>query len=252
MSPWVRVLGALAAVAGVALLLKVLPAPLVLLLFVGVLWYGSSVVRRADRAERARRATGAEILGLRRETSDPFGLLAYPVQLFERTTEPMIDELVWGTWRGLEVRVFGTSFRAPSLSGDDVRTSFAGAISGLPVGAPAVVVEPQVFVTSLERPPALERVEVGDPAVDEAWGVWAADATFARSLLDQDVRAWLASLGERWALEVTARIAMVYGPAPERPDVFEVLETLKGFLDRLPQDLRSPGPPAFEPPPPAS
>jgi hypothetical protein len=101
MTPWVRVVAVVVLVVFATLLLKVLPPLLVLGLFVAGLSYGAAVIRRADRAERARRGTGAEILGLRRETSDPFGLVGYPVQLFERTTDPSIDELVWGTWRGL-------------------------------------------------------------------------------------------------------------------------------------------------------
>jgi hypothetical protein len=99
-------------------------------------------------------------------------------------------------------------------------------------------------VTVFERPPALQPVEVGDPAFDDVWSVWASDPAFARTLLGEQVRAWLGSLRERWAIEVTARLAMVYGPQPEHPDVFEVLETLREFLDRLPQDLRSSSPPA--------
>ena len=245
MTPWVRVVAVVVLVVFATLLLKVLPPVLVFGLFVAGLSYGAALFRRADRAERARRGTGAEILGLRRETSDPFGLVSYPVQLFDRTTDPSIDELVWGTWRGLEVRVFGTSFRAPSLSTDDeTRTSFAGAISTLPADVPSVVIEPQAFVMAFERPPALDRVDVGDPAFDDVWSVWASDPAFARTVVGEEVREWLGALRERWAIELTARLAMIYGPRSEHADVVEVLETLKGFLDRLPQDLRSSSPPA--------
>lgn len=242
MGPWVRVLGALAAIVVGALLLRLLPPLLVLAMVIGVFWFVAARLRAAERADRP---TGAELLGLKREASDPFGLTAYPLQLFTRSASPAIDELVWGTWRGLEVRVFGTSFRAPSLQGQpEARSSFAAALVLLDDDLPALVVEPQVFVTAFERAPALERASARDAAFDEVWGVWASDPGDVSRILGADLRAWLASLGGRWGLELCGRMAVLYGSQPERPDVVGVLELLRELVDLLPPRTRAAPPPA--------
>ena len=241
MNPWVRVVGALAAIVAAAFLLKLLPPLLVLAMVIGAFWYVSHRLRTAERTERP---VGAELLGLKREAADPFGLLGYPLQLFTRSGEPAIDELVWGRWRGLEVRVFGLSLRAPSLSADAVdRTGLAGALTVLGSAVPSLVVEPQAFVTTFERAPELQRVVVSDDAFDDVWAVWSSDRAFALEVLTSGMRDWLGSLGERWGIELGDRMATVYGPTPERPDVVAVLEALQELLARLPGGH---GPPAAE------
>ena len=236
MNPWIRVVGAFAAIVVAAFFLKLLPPLLVLALLIGGFWYASSRLRTAERAARP---VGAELLGLKRETADPFGLLGYPLQLFSRSGDPAIDELVWGRWRGLEVRVFGLSLRAPSLSPLAAdRTHLAAALTVLGSAAPSLVVEPQAFVTAFERIPVFERARVGEEAFDDGWAVWSSDPSFALEVLTPEMRGWLGSLGERWGVELGDRIAMVYGPAPERADVVAVLEVLHELLTRLPEDHR--------------
>jgi hypothetical protein len=76
--------------------------------------------------------------------------------------------------------------------------------------------------------------------------VWSEDPAFARVLLEQDLRDWLGTLDSRWGIEVHGRIAMVYGPRPDRPDVVSILETLKDFVDQVSKDLLAAHPPPFE------
>jgi hypothetical protein len=225
---WAYLVGACVAVVLAVVFLKWLPPLVVLALLIGGLWYASHRLRKEEIRQRP---AGAELLGLKRETEDPFGLLGYPLQLFSRSGEPSIDELVWGPWRGLEVRIFGVSFRAPSLAATEQRASFAAALTALEAELPSLVVEPQVFQTRFERPPALARITTGDDAFEATWSSWSSEPA-AGELLDPDTRGWLRSLGDRWGFELSGRIAMVYGPRPERPDVIPVLEVLHELAGR--------------------
>lgn len=243
MSPWARVFLVLAAAVSGALLLRVVPPVVVLALFIGSVAY---INRRFRRAVRQGPRTGAELLGLKREAEDPFGILGYPVALFSRGSDTAIDELVWGTWNGLDVHVFAASFPAPTLPGHQVqRASFACALSRLDAELPAVVVEPSTFVTRIERAPAPPGVEIDDPRFAAAFHVWSEDASFAREMLVPKLRDWFV-LDSRWGVEVNGRIVMVYGPRPDRPDVVSILEALKDFLDQLPKDVLAAHPPPFE------
>jgi len=243
-SPWARVLLVLVAAVGGALLLRVVPPVLVLALFIGSVSY---INYRFRRAVRQAPRTGAELLGLKREAEDPFGILGYPIALFTRGSDPAIDELVWGTWNGLDVRVFAVSLLAPTLPGHPPqRASFACALTRLEADLPGVVIEPSAFVTRIERAPAAPTVEIDDPRFSAAFNVWAEVPTFARELLVQELRDRLGSLGSGWALEVHGKIAMVYGPRPDRPDVVSILEALKGLLDQMPKDVLAAHTPPFE------
>lgn len=241
MNVWVRVLAVVAAVILAALVLKSLPAILVLALLIGGVAFVNRRLRRpAGKAARS----GAELLGLSREERDPFGILGYPLALFARTEDPAIDELVWGRWQGLDVRVFAMSFAAPTLLERGERTSFGCAMSQVDASLPALVVEPQLFVTLTERPPAAPRFRSGDERFEGVMNVWCEDPAFGRELLDSSLREWLRSLDPGWGIEVGGKIVMVYGPRPQRPDVVPILETLKDLLERLPKDLLAAHPPA--------
>jgi hypothetical protein len=244
MNPWARVLLVLVAAVGGALLLRVVPPLLVLALFIGGVAY---INYRFRRAVRQAPRTGAELLGLKRETEDPFGILGYPIALFARGSDPAVDELVWGTWNGLDVRVFAVSLVAPTLPGHPPqRASFACALTRLEADLPALVIEPSTFVTRIERAPTTPAVEIDDPRFVAAFHVWSEDPAFARTLLVQDLGDWLGSLDARWGVEVRGRIAMVYGPRPDRPDVVSILEVLKELVDQVPKDVLAAHPPPVE------
>lgn len=232
---WVRALAAGIVVILAALLLKVLPSILVLAIFVG----GIALVfvtgrRRARAPDHA--GGGAELLGLRRETADPFGILGYPMTLFGRVDDPAIGELVWGPWRGLDVHAFELSFEPPSPSGEPRgRATFACAMATAEGPIPGFVAEPQTFLTLFQAVPPGEAIESGDPSFDTAMNAWAEDGEYARRVLDDSGRAWLRSLDLRWGVEVRGQLAMIYGPKPERPDLVTTLETLRDLLERLPK-----------------
>jgi hypothetical protein len=174
------------------------------------------------------------------------------VQLFRRADEMVVDEVSWGAWRQIDVRIFGATATVPAVfapadasakAADRAKTGFAGVLTNLAVDVPAVVLEPDVLATAFARIPALGRATTGDAAFDARWTVWTDDPSFASALLSPELRTWLTTLGEEWGFELSARIAMVYGRRPDQPDVVAVLELLGGFLRRMPQDLLEPRPP---------
>lgn len=235
--PWVRLLLVAAGVIGAALLLKVLPAFLVLALFVlGVAALARVLKQRSEREAVEGRA-GA--LGLRREAHDPFGLRALSLSLFERAPEGAIEGVLWGTWRGVEVRAFDLAFGAALPGGASVRRVFSCALGQVGGSMPAVVVEPRSFLTMLPEPPALDPLEVTGGRFADLFDVRGADAGVARSVLDERVRGWLLGLDEAWGFEVHERAVLVYGPRPDRADAAVALDVLVGLLDRLPGSVRS-------------
>ncbi|HZD18216.1 MAG TPA: hypothetical protein VE669_08750 [Actinomycetota bacterium] len=238
MNPWVRLLLATAAVIAAALLLKVLPAFVVLALLV----VGLALLTRGLKRESRREATGgaAAILGLQRATEDPFGLRALPLSLFGRTPDGSFGELLSGSWRGADVRVFEYAFGSGLPGEPPVRRVFSCAVAVIGASVPATVVEPSAFMTMFPRPPELDRLDPDEGGrFWTVFDVWAADAHAARQLLDERMTDWLLGLDEGWGFEIHERAAAVFGPRPSGSDPAAPLGALAGFLDRLPDELRS-------------
>lgn len=233
-----RLLAAVAAVVAAALLLKLLPALAVLALFVA----GLALVTRAlkQRSEQEAVAGRAALLGLRPEAGDPgFELRTLPFTLFARVPDGRIDDAMSGTWRGVEVRIFGYLFTSDLPGGTQVQRAVSCAVAPISASVPAVVVEPRSFVATLVEPPALERVDVASGRFAEVFDVRTAAPDFATSLVDEGMRRWLLGTGEVWGFEVRDRVALAYGPGADRADPTPVLDALVGFLDRLPETVRS-------------
>ncbi len=246
-----RLLVAAAAVVGAALLLKVLPAYLVLALFVGgVAAFARSLKRRSKRdAAEGRAAT----LGLRREEHDPIGVRAMPLSLFERAPEGAIEGLLTGTRRGVQVHVFDYAFRIGLTEGSAVHRRFACALGQVGGSVPATVVEPRSFLTLFPEPPELDPSEISTGRFADLFDVRGTDPSFARSIVDERVRGWLLELDEGWGFEIRDQALLVYGPRPDRGEISAAVDVLADLLDRLPETVRSapripPGPADARPP----
>jgi len=238
MNPWVRLVLATGAVIAAALLLKVLPPFVVLAMLVVGVAALSWTLRKRSKVEAVHGQ--ATLLGLRREAGDPFGLRALPLSLFGRAPEGSIEDLMWGSWRGVEVRAFDYVFPSPLPGGSEVRRAFSCALGSIGASAPPVVVEPQSFVTMFPGPPELDRVDVGGGRFANLFEVRSSDVDLARSLLSDRMIEWLLELDETWGFEVHERAALAYGPGPARAEPSQALDALTGFLDRLPESVRHP------------
>jgi hypothetical protein len=226
-----------------AALLKFLPPIVVLVVFIVGLAYAYKTGRERARSPEVRGGT-VELLGLRRETTDPFGIVGFPVTLFGRSGDPEVGELVWGTWRGIGVHAFELTLAPPSVMGESRgRETFVCAVATVEGPLPGLVVEPQLFLTLLQTAPPGAAIEFDDPVFDVALNVWSDDEAFARRVLDEPARRWLESLGGRWGMEVRGKIAILYGPRPDHPDVIATLDVLRDLLARLPSELTAPAAP---------
>ena len=237
MNPWLRLLAFLGTVIAAALLLKVLPPIVVLVAFVGGFAYVNHALK--TRAKTEARGDPVAVLGLRREAQDPFGLLGYPLALFSRGRDPRIEDLVWGTWRGLEVRRFDVSFEHPLAGPEAERPRFACALTPLEASVPHLVVEPLTFVMRLASEVPMPQVATGSERLDRAFVARCEDPEFVGELIDEPMASWLADIGEDRGFEVTGTLALLYGPASAAGDVVTVLEFLQGFLERVPASVRS-------------
>src|SRR3990170_1976665 len=207
----------------------------VLVAVIGGVAYVNHVLRASAKTEG--RGDVVAVLGLRREAQDPFGLRGYPLALFARGNDPKIEDLVWGTWRGLEVRRFDVSFEHPVAGQEADRPRFACALAPLGASVPHLVVEPLTFVMRLASEVPMPQMPSGWERLDRAFVMRCEDPAFAGRLIDEPMANWLVDLGEDTGFEVTGSLALLYGPAAPPGELVTVLGTLQGFLDRVPPGL---------------
>jgi hypothetical protein len=230
MNPWIRVLLAFLLVIAAAVLLKLLPPPIVLVAFVGGITAINLRLKGGVKRERA--AFRSEIVGLRLERGDPFGLIAYPFALFGRCGQAEVANVRWGTWHALEAKRFDL-VRVPRDGHEGA--GFACAIAPASYALLPLVVE-STRLADLLPAPALEAVEV-EGLQGERWVVRCGDEALARSLVGPPMVASLSELDEPWGFEVTGSLALAYGPPSADIDApLERLETFARLIEEAGED----------------
>jgi len=188
----------------------------------------------------------ARRLGLRYSAKDPFGLLDEPFALmrWSQRSYGRLDNVLWGTWRRLQVRAFEYEYSA----GEDDRRTFSCAMVAIPGGWPALVIRPESLVSRLEDV-AIPDVAFESEAFDRAFSVRCEDRRFASAFVDARMMAWLLSLEPQWGFEIDGPWILGYRDQVKPWEVEGVFETMAAFVDRIPRVVESLFPEALPPRP---
>jgi hypothetical protein len=227
MRGWGAVLGVLVAAALTALVLKALPPVVFILLVVVAGSYGYYRYRLVTVVSPQQ--LEANSLGLERATVDRFGLLGYPLHVLARGADRSVEDLLFGTWRTLEVKLFDLRY----TENDAQEKRLSCAVAPLDVDVPATLFEPRTFFTSPEGFGELGELEIGPAAFREAFEVRGSDRAFAEALVDERMRTWLLEVAG-WGFELSGRWLLCYAPRTGARDALGVLQTLAGFVDHIP------------------
>lgn len=208
----------------VILLLGVLVAVYVV---VDVLWGWS---RGRAMAAEARR------LGLAFSSKDPFHLLQTPFALIRRSRRTFreIDNVLWGRWGDLEVRVFDYAYQ----ESEDEWRRFTAAMAAVPEGWPALVIEPGHLPTSTHLL-GLRTIEFESERFNRTFEVRCADRRFANAFIDARMMEWLLGLSPEWGFEVSGPWILGYREQPKPREIGSVLVTLASFVERIPSVVHS-------------
>lgn len=220
-------MGVLVAAALAALLLKALPPVVFILLVVAAGSYGYYRYRLATVVPPQQ--LEASTLGLERAAVDRFGLLGYPLHVLSRGADRSVEDLLFGTWRTLDVKLFDLRFVVSG--GQEKRLSCA--VAPLDFEASATLIEPRTFFTPPEAFGNLGELAVGPAVFREAFEVRGSDLVFAEAVLDDRMRAWLLE-DSGWGFELSARWILCYAPRAGIRDALAVLQTLSVFVDNVP------------------
>jgi hypothetical protein len=181
--------------------------------------------------------TEARRLGLRFSARNRFDLLDEPFALmrWSRRSYGKLDNVVWGTWHGLQVRAFEYEF---SVMSQDDRRELSCAMVAIPGGWPALAIRPESFVTRVADV-AVPDIAFESEEFNRAFEVRGEDRRFASAFADARMMAWLLSLEPRWGFEIEGQWLLGYRGRVQPWELEGVLETLATLLDKIPQAVSS-------------
>ena len=211
-------------------------------LLVAGLFIGFFLVLAAMRGRSRRDAMRAEArkLGLAFSAKDRFDLVE-PFAVFSPATRlyAETENVLWGRWRDLEVRVFDYSYQRS----DDDRREMSCVLIAIPPGWPSLVIRPETVAARLTHL-ASPDVEFESEEFNRAFEVRCRSKRFANAFVDARMMGWLLSLGHGWGFEIKGSWVLGYRDQVQPWEIEGVLATASTFLERIPRALHSLYPPS--------
>jgi hypothetical protein len=214
----------------------------VILLFILVIAAAGGIAYLAYWLKKQRRlgfAAVAKRLGLVYTQDDPYGLLDRPFALLEKGDGRGVENVISGTWQGLDVRVFDFWYYEESSDGQGhtSRTYYRFDCAVLPVAAvcPHLVIGRETLVTRLAGALSFHDIEFENEGFNRTFNVKCEDRKFANDVVDSRMIDWLMAHGGDARFEVTGAGVLVAIDRCSPRELIGLLQLGKGFVDHVPE-----------------
>jgi hypothetical protein len=198
---------------------------------------------RAKQKRLAAFVLAATQLGLTYTAEDPFGTLSLPFQLFSRGDGRGVENVLSGTWQGMDVRAFDYWYydESSDSKGGTSRSysRFDCVILELDAACSPLTIDPENLLTRLADHIALHDIQFELGEFNDAFNVKSADRKFANDLIDARMQGWLLAHGDGFAFEVVGERMLCSCRQIDPTGFVTLLGTAKGFRDQVPAVVAS-------------
>ena len=191
----------------------------------------------------------ARQLGLTYSPEDTRGCIGLPFVLLQRGDGRGTENVLWGTWQGIELLEFDYWFFTETTDSEGHRSKsysrFSCAVTEIDVALSPLTVGRENLLTRLADAVGLDDIAFETQAFNDAFNVKSKDRKFANDLVDQRMMAWLLSTPSDLSFETCGRWILCFSDRRRPMDLIPLLGTLKGFRDQIPRvvyDLYRVGP----------
>jgi hypothetical protein len=148
---------------------------------------------------------------------------------------------MYGTWRGLEVKLFDYWYARSSDSSIDDTERFTCLMISLGTSWPSLLIEPETAAARLAGRVTLKEIEFESEAFNRAFTVRGDDPRFASAFVDGRMLRWLLELPKgRWGFQIAGDALLCYRTPAVLPwELLGVLQTGSAFIDRTPSVVSS-------------
>ena len=211
-------------------------AALIALGAVGVVVFAAAQWSRR-RARREGLLLAATRMGLEYSRTDPFGLVDLPFDLFARGDGRGVENLVWGDYRGDDVKFFDYWYYVESRSGQHRSRTyhrFTCGLGRLPIDAAHTTIAPRTFANRIADAVRSDDVAFESDEFNRSFSVRSADRRFSYALIDPRMMNWLMSTAAAYRFELIGPLVLVTARPLEPDDLAKLAWWLHGFREHVP------------------
>jgi hypothetical protein len=219
-------------------------APLLLFLLFGVLVAALAFYQHQRKLERRRQFAALALgHGLDFSIDDPFDTLGEPFPLLRRGDGRGVENVLWGTWQGLEIRAFDYWYYEESTDskGHTSRSyaRFDCVLTRIDASCPALHISEENVFTRLADALTFRDIEFESDAFNRRFTVKGADERFATAFCDARMMDWLLRHGDGYAFEVVGDRLLCSCRRVAPAGMLHLLGTTRTFREQIPAVVSS-------------
>jgi hypothetical protein len=200
-----------------------------------IIWYGWY----ATKKRREGLARTAAHLGMQYAEGDPFNLLSLPFVLLRRGAGRGCENVLWGTWEGMDVKEFDYWFYTESRDSKGNRTRsysyFSCLSTEVTATVPHIAISRESFFGRLADGLGFRDFEFELEEFNRAFQVKGPERKFASDLIDQRMMRWLLASEKGWSFEFSGTHLMCFSRRRKPTELMPLFETLKSFRQQIPR-----------------
>ncbi|MGZ6544359.1 MAG: hypothetical protein ACXVEI_03505 [Actinomycetota bacterium] len=205
----------------------------------GVVWF--SIVAKQKRRQ-AFALMGTQ-LGLEYSQADPYATLSEPFSLFEKGDGRGLENVLSGSWQGLDVRCFDYWYyeETTNSKGQTSRTyyRFDCVIAPVDAACSRLVIEHENLGTRLANALTFHDIQFESEDFNKAFYVKSPDVKFANDFVDERMMDWLLKNGAGFSFEVDADQMLCFCRKIDPMELVPLLGTAKAFREQIPRVVYS-------------
>ena len=183
--------------------------------------------------------TMATQLGLRYSAVDQEGLSAWPFVLLQKGEGRGVENVMAGTWQGLEIREFDFWYYEESSNGKGGRSRtyyrFSCALAWIETACPGLSVTRENLLSRMAGAVGFEDIQLELEAFNRAFVVRSTDRRFAFDFLDARMIDWMLRTDHAFSFEALHTMLLVYCDRLRPLDLVPLIGTVKQFHDQVPR-----------------
>jgi hypothetical protein len=200
-------------------------------------------IYRLKRRRRDALANMATQLGLSFSAWDQRALRDLPLELLHRGPSRAIENVLWGTWQGVEVWAFDYAYDEESSrphgqpSGTSARLSCA--ITEIEAACSPLRIERERLGSRISGPLGGDDVDFESDEFNRSFRIVCGDRKFAYDLIDARMMSWLLSTPDIFEFEVGGKWLLTFTPRVRPTELVPLLGTAKLFHEHVPRVVSS-------------